>query len=158
MTVDPRDDRASAPDEAEFDAGAVTPRGPYPVEGVPSDNTTLVSVLQALEDEGFTGQLIAESDARIRCGACGETLPATEFQVEAVRRLEGASDPDDMMIVVGARCPQCGEAGTLVLGYGPNAGEDDVAISRAFGGLASLATEPGPAERSTADGPSEERT
>ncbi len=135
MTADPTDDRASASDGEEFDAGAATRRGRYPIEGVPSDNTTLVSVLQALEDEGFTAQLIAGPDATIQCGACGETSPAGDFHVEAVRRLEGASDPDDMMIVVGARCPRCAAAGTLVLGYGPNATGDDAAISAALDGL-----------------------
>ena len=135
MAVDPTHARASADEGEEFDVGASTPRGDYPIEGVPSDNTTLVSVLTALEEEGFGSQLIPGPDATIRCGACGESSPATEFEVEAVRRLEGASDPDDMMIVIGARCPRCGAAGTLVLGYGPNASEDDAAISAAFDGL-----------------------
>lgn len=135
MTVDPTDARAAADEGAEFDAGASTPRGDYPIEGVPSDNTTLVSVLSSLEDEGFGSQLIPGPDATIRCGACGESSPAAEFEVEAVRRLEGASDPDDMMIVIGARCPRCAAAGTLVLGYGPNASEDDAAISAALDGL-----------------------
>jgi hypothetical protein len=138
MTADPTNSRASAPEDDGFeavDAGASTPRGPYPIEGVPSDNTTLVGVLQALEQQGFGSQLIPGPDATIRCGACDETLAASEFAVEAVRRLEGASDPDDMMTVIGARCPRCGGAGTLVLGYGPNASEDDAAISAAFDGL-----------------------
>jgi hypothetical protein len=135
-------DRPQAGDEQldgeAFDAGAGTDRGSYPVRGVPSDNTTLVSVLGELEEHGFTSQLIPNPDASIECGACNQSAPAVEFAVEAVRRLEGASDPDDMMIVIGARCPRCAEAGTLVLGYGPNASEDDVAISRAFGGLSTL--------------------
>jgi hypothetical protein len=138
MTADDTDagDPAAGSDEFEaVDAGAATSRGPYPIEGVPSDNTTLVGVLQALEEQGFGSQLIPETDATIQCGACGDTSPATKFEVEAVRRLEGASDPDDMMTVVGARCPRCGAAGTLVLGYGPNATEDDAAISRALDGL-----------------------
>jgi hypothetical protein len=138
MAADPTDSRASAHGGDEFDAvdtGTSTSRGEYPIEGVPSDNTTLVGVLQDLEEQGFGSQLIPRPDATIRCGACGETLSATEFDVEAVRRLEGASDPDDMMIVIGARCPRCGAAGTLVLGYGPNASEDDAAISAALDGL-----------------------
>jgi hypothetical protein len=106
------------------------------VSGVPSDNTTLVNVLSAMEEQGFTSQLIPAGDASIQCVECNETSPAAEFEFEATRRLEGASDPDDMMVVVGARCPRCATAGTLVLGYGPNASEDDVAISRASGGLA----------------------
>jgi hypothetical protein len=40
-----------------------------------------------------------------------------------------------MLIVIGARCPRCAAAGTLILGYGPNASEDDTAISAALDGL-----------------------
>ena len=145
MAANPTDGHDTAADGEEFDAvdaGAATSRGPYPVDGVPSDNTTLVSVLSAFEEQGFTSQLIPGPDASIQCGACSQTAPATEFEVEAVRRLEGASDPDDMMTVIGARCPRCGQAGTLILGYGPNASEDDAAISKAFGGVASADADP----------------
>jgi hypothetical protein len=102
-----------------------------PVAGAPSDNTTLVKVLGAFEDRGFTEQFIPGDDGAIQCASCNDTTPAAEFAVEASRRLEGASDPDDMMTVVAARCPRCGAAGTLVLGYGPNATEQDAAIHRA---------------------------
>jgi hypothetical protein len=141
MSTDPtapasRDDGVHPHDDATaVDAGAdaMHPRVDEPVSGAPSDNTTLVGVLNSLEEQGFTAQLIAADQSAIQCGACGETSPAADFAVDATRRLEGASDPDDMMTVIGATCPRCGTGGTLVLGYGPNATEEDAAISAELG-------------------------
>ena len=36
-------------------------------------------------------------------------------------RFEGASDPDDMSIVVGLRCRICGRTGVVVSAFGPDA-------------------------------------
>ena len=47
-----------------------------------------------------------------------------------MRRTEGVSDPDDMLAVVALTCPQCGAAATAVLGYGPEAAEDDSEVLR----------------------------
>jgi hypothetical protein len=38
-----------------------------------------------------------------------------------LRRLEGASDPDDLVAVVGLVCPVCGARIAAVLHYGPTA-------------------------------------
>ena len=46
------------------------------------------------------------------------------------RRLEGASDPDDMISVVAVTCPRCGTGGTLVLKYGPTAPENEAAVGQ----------------------------
>jgi hypothetical protein len=134
---------------AVVDEGAEPAGTTAPVIGAPSDNTTLTGVLRAFEDDGFTDQLIAEPAGRVRCVACGETVEAADLDVRASRRLEGASDPDDMMTVIAARCPSCGSAGTLVLGYGPNASEDDVAIHQAL-----RAERPPTADDPTVRGPS----
>lgn len=90
---------------------------------MPSDNTTSTAVIDALAERGFTGQFIPHPDGMIECGACGATTAAAEYTVESVRRLEGASDPDEMVAVVAAVCPRCAQAGVLVLGFGP-AGSD----------------------------------
>ena len=45
-----------------------------------------------------------------------------------LRRLEGASDPDDMLAVVGLACPHCSAQGTAVLGYGPEAAAVDAEV------------------------------
>ena len=117
------------------DAGVTDRRSgvDYPVTGAPSDNTTLVSVLKSFEERGYTAQFIPADDGMVDCAGCGSSFAATELVVEAIRRLEGASDPDDMMTVIAARCPNCGVSGTLVLGYGPNATANDAAISAAIG-------------------------
>ena len=39
---------------------------------------------------------------------------------QSVRRLEGASDPDDMVAIAAIVCPACATRGVLVLGFGPS--------------------------------------
>lgn len=91
----------------------------------PDDDTT-TGVLAALRDEGVTAQLTpGEEPATIRCTVCDSTSPAPAFEVVSERRLEGASDPDDMVLIVAARCPVCHVSGAIVLGYGPEASGTD---------------------------------
>lgn len=99
------------------------------VAGAPSDNTTLVSVLHTLRQDGFTADLQSVGDqGDVRCGSCGTASPADTFTDLTERRLEGASDPDDLMLVVAGRCPACSVGGVLTLTYGPAAGEADTAV------------------------------
>jgi ribosomal protein S27AE len=98
----------------------------------PSDNTTLASVLAGLGECGYAVNLSVVSGARLRCGQCGGISAAHAFRVASLRRLEGASDPDEMVSVVAAVCPRCGSGGAVVLGYGPMASADDAAVSRAL--------------------------
>lgn len=51
---------------------------------------------------------------------------ADTIDVAAPHRAEGASDPDDMQIVVGFPCPECGSKGAVVAGYGPTGSENDL--------------------------------
>lgn len=104
-----------------------------PVEGSPSDNTTLVDVLSTWSDAGFDGQFIGLDGGRVECTACGSVSDAAQLEVVEWRRLEGASDPDDMLKAVAAYCPACRTGGSLVLGYGVNASEDDAEISQVLG-------------------------
>ncbi len=99
------------------------------VAGAPSDNTTLVSVLHTLRQDGFTSDLQSVGDqGDVSCGSCGTGSPADTFTDLTERRLEGASDPDDMMLIVAGRCPACSVGGVLTLTYGPAAGEADTAV------------------------------
>jgi hypothetical protein len=50
--------------------------------------------------------------------------------VTDIRRTEGASDPDDMLAVVALTCPRCQTRAAAVLGYGPEAAEDDADVLR----------------------------
>ena len=88
---------------------------------------TLAAVLADLEREGYAGHLRV-AGAEVVCGTCTSVLAPEDVQVHRFRRLEGASDPDDMLAVVGAACPGCGTDGTLVLGYGPAADPDQAAV------------------------------
>ncbi len=106
------------------DRGAAAP--------APSDNTTLHEVLAALAEEGWTANLSITDDGEVRCPECGITSPPEDVGVDRLRRLEGASDPDDMMAVVAMTCPNCAARGVAVASYGPNATEGDVFLLRAL--------------------------
>src|SRR5205823_12622975 len=80
------------------------------------------------EADGFTHQFGTRPGGQIICFSCRCEASATEFELVSLSRTEGASDPDDMLAVAALRCRRCGAAGTLVLNYGPESGEDDVAV------------------------------
>ena len=102
------------------------------VAGVAQDASTLTDVLAGFEAEGFVGQLIARDGAEVECGECRTFTPAGSLTVSALRRLEGASDPSDMLAVAAATCPHCGTKGTIVLGYGPDASGADTDVLHAL--------------------------
>lgn len=99
-----------------------------PVSGAPSDNTTLIEILVALHGEGFRASFRATEDGRVACSACGDSTSPEAFDAQVQRRLEGASDPDDEMLVLAGACGKCGTRGTLVLGFGPTSGPSDAAV------------------------------
>jgi hypothetical protein len=86
------------------------------------------AVDETLSEEGLTGEFEPLAGGFILCRTCGTTSPASEQSADEVTRLEGASDPSDMQIVVPVRCPDCGTHGTLVMGYGPEATTADVDV------------------------------
>lgn len=96
-----------------------------PVPGVPSDNTTLVSELQDFRDRGYGADFLIEDGPAVLCRQCDHRIPASDLDLDALRRLEGASDPDDMVALMALTCPSCGTKGTAVVHYGPNATESE---------------------------------
>lgn len=98
------------------------------IAGAPSDNTSASAVVAAFQEDGYEAPLWAKPGGQVLCGACRVSSPASAFAVGRERRLEGASDPDDMQLVVGATCPACGARGVITLHYGPNAGADDADV------------------------------
>lgn len=82
------------------------------------EDAGLGAILDDFHAAGFTTDLSA-TDAGVACGTCRSVSPAGQLLVHRLRRLEGASDPADMLAVVGATCPGCRCDGTLVLAYGP---------------------------------------
>lgn len=67
-------------------------------------------------------------DASLFCPNCGNASQMNRFDDVWATRLEGESDPDDMVLVVAARCPVCHDGGSIVLGFGPAGSAEDAAI------------------------------
>jgi hypothetical protein len=108
---------------------------PPDLDLTPSDYTTVVSVLAAFEEAGFGPTLFATDDGTVRCTACGDTFDPAKMQVEAIRRLEGASDPDDEQAVIAATCVACGKPGTMVVHYGPQGSTGDAEVLKHLAGV-----------------------
>ena len=89
------------------------------------DPSSLTAIVSQFEQQGFTGQLAVREDATLLCLSCHEEHPAARFEMTALRRTEGASDPADMAAVVGLTCPHCRSRGTVVLKFGPEASPDE---------------------------------
>ncbi|MGI8777426.1 MAG: hypothetical protein ACR2LJ_08585 [Acidimicrobiales bacterium] len=89
---------------------------------------SLAEVMAPLEAAGYTGQMAARPGGRLLCFTCRADSDVSEVAVEFLRRTEGASDPDDMLAIVALTCPRCGTRATVVLGYGPESGEDDAEV------------------------------
>jgi hypothetical protein len=102
------------------------------LEGVARDATTLLDVIGAYEQQGFDAQFLVRDRAQLECAVCRTRFGAGEADAVALRRLEGASDPDDMLAVAALRCPACQAGGTVVLGYGPAASGEDAAVLAAI--------------------------
>lgn len=98
----------------------------------PSDNTTLLEVLDGYRRSGARGDLFPEEGGRVRCGTCQSVVAATALRMDSMRRLEGASDPADMLAVVATACPVCGTPGTMVLGFGAAASAEDSEVFSAL--------------------------
>lgn len=96
-----------------------------PPAGNPSDYDTVQGVLATLAADGWDGEADTREGGTIRWRRCGHESPAGEVEVAVLRRMEGASDPDDLVAVVAAPCPTCGDKASLVLHYGPTAGPAD---------------------------------
>ncbi|MGE0879351.1 MAG: hypothetical protein AB7L13_17015 [Acidimicrobiia bacterium] len=99
-----------------------------PIEGVPTDNTTLVVVLAGYAEAGFDVDFLARDDGRVACGRCGHEADATTFELHSLRRLEGASDPADMAAVLALTCPACDAHGTLIVRFGPEATAEEAQL------------------------------
>lgn len=95
----------------------------------PSRSSPTREALADLAALGYVADLHPSGEGgRLTCGACRSVSEAADFRVGVERRLEGASDPDDMVLVVGATCPVCGTGGAVVLGYGPDASSADADV------------------------------
>lgn len=97
-----------------------------------SGSEQLGELLERWEGLGFTCHFGSREAAMVICFTCHHSTPAIEMQVVHIARLEGASDPDDMLAVIALRCPTCDSNGMLVCGYGPNADLVDTEVLQAL--------------------------
>lgn len=74
----------------------------------PAYGATLGEIMGTMDAAGFSAQMAARPGGLILCFTCRKESPAADFRLEAQRRTEGASDPADMLAIVGLVCPNCG--------------------------------------------------
>ena len=91
-----------------------------PSSATPSSPSGPAEAVQALRAEGY-GESIEVSENGIWCKGCQRFHAVDGVVQERIYRFEGASNPDDMSIVVGLRCRTCGRSGIVVSAYGPAA-------------------------------------
>ncbi len=109
---------------------AESPTPERELTGVARDARTLREALDLLQQRGFDQEMRAEADGKVQCLHCQVVSPSAALVPADLLRLEGASDPDDMLAVVALTCPACGARAALVLGYGPEASEEDSTVLR----------------------------
>lgn len=99
---------------------------------VPTGATQLTDVLRIAEEAGFTARFDVAEDASdndaLRCSQCNSESSASSFERRWTRRLEGVSDPADMLHVSALTCPNCGSDGVFVSPFGPAASERQAAV------------------------------
>jgi hypothetical protein len=93
-----------------------------------ADPTTLAGVLAGYERAGFTSQFAAREGGELECLTCHHRLDPAITELDHFRRLEGTSDPDEMMAVLALTCPRCRARGTVALSYGPEASAEDAEL------------------------------
>ena len=103
------------------------------LDGVARGAETLLDVLARFTQLGWASQFTAHAGGIVECGSCHHTMAASDVPVLELRRLEGASDPDDMLAVVAVECANCALRGSLVLNYGPTATEEDESVLLGLG-------------------------
>jgi hypothetical protein len=96
-----------------------------PVPGAPSDNTTATSELDDLREQGYDGDFVIREGPVVCCRSCDHCDEPEDLQIDVFRRLEGASEPDEMSAILALTCSHCQSKGTLLVAYGMNASELD---------------------------------
>jgi hypothetical protein len=95
---------------------------------------TLTEVLEVFRAHGYREDFRIDDDGSVRCCGCGTPQPPGAVTLDGLVRVEGASDPADMAAVLAIRCPVCGQRGTAIVRFGPEAGPGDVAFLLAHDG------------------------
>lgn len=99
-----------------------------------SGASSVLELIAHYEERGFTDEMVLAGTAEVRCASCGTSQRAARYRLRDQRRTEGASDPDDMALVVALECPNCSARGTLALKYGPDASRQEAEVLRQLDG------------------------
>lgn len=91
---------------------------------------TIADALREFEARGYLGQFVVKDTGSVECVACHHAFAPSTVPVEAMRRIEGVSDPADMVYVGALECPECGARGTATIKYGPDAGAGESFVLR----------------------------
>lgn len=98
--------------------------------GGETGGASIQDALHEFENRGYTGQFRPKHGGMLECCGCGAVSPAEKVPRTALRRVEGASDPDDMASINALICPVCGEHGTAVMAYGPHASVEEGEVAQ----------------------------
>lgn len=101
-----------------------------PVPGAPSDNTTALAEIEELRAKGYGADFIVREGGTVCCRKCDHCEQPEALDVDVFRRLEGASDPDDMSAILALTCRECGTKGIAMVAYGPHASADEGELLR----------------------------
>jgi hypothetical protein len=86
---------------------------------------SLLGILGAFRDDGFAFDFYSRPGGTVECGQCHVPHRADTLELHRLERLEGDSDPSEMLAVCAVACPNCGTRGTLVLTFGPESTRED---------------------------------
>ena len=114
-----------------------------PGDNPTGDESTMTAILEGYAQGGFDSSFSVTDDSEMECHTCNAVSRASTVSMSSLRRMEGASDPDDMVAVVALTCPACGARGTAVLGFGPMATLQDSEVLKALRDDRGDATAPG---------------
>lgn len=104
----------------------------YTGDNPTGDESTIIEVLEGYAQGGFCSDFVVTDGSDLECVECGAVSPATSVSMSSLRRLEGASDPADMVAIVAITCPVCGARGTATLGFGPMATRQDSEVLKSL--------------------------
>lgn len=100
-------------------------------EGI-TGGMTISDALREFEGRGYRERFSVREGGLVECGRCGAEIAPAEVRMESMRRMEGASDPADMVIIGALVCPRCDAHGTATLQYGPMAPPEHAVALRAL--------------------------
>lgn len=92
-----------------------------------TDYGTLSETINGLKEEGYTLDFNIRHD-RIVCDHSNTVLSPDDFEIDAVFRFEGATDPDDEAVLYAISSPKTSAKGLLVNGYGISSDDASAAL------------------------------